>query len=148
MKPATKWIAAIGGLLGANVVASVVLATTAARGASQVIPDYYESGVHYDTAIDHAVASRATGWRVHATMVGTSLVVTVRDASGALVDGARVRATGYQRAHASEPFALVLAGVDGAYRAPIVAPAGTCDVELVIERGREAYNQHLVLEVP
>jgi len=49
--PARKWTIAIAGLLGVNVVASVVLAMTASHGSSQVIPDYYERAVHYDDAI-------------------------------------------------------------------------------------------------
>ena len=147
MTPATKWIAAISGLLGANVIASVVLAVNAAQGASQVIPNYYETGVHYDDAIDRAAASRATGWHVATTMEGRTLVATVRDARGALVDGARVTATGYQRAHASERFTATLVGA-GAYRATLPALSGTCDVELVVERGAETFSRHAVVEVP
>jgi len=40
MTARTKWIAAIVGLLLANVIACVVLATAAHHGASRVVPGY------------------------------------------------------------------------------------------------------------
>lgn len=136
MSPAKKWIAAIVGLLSANVLASVVLATTAARGASEVIPDYYESGVHYDDAIDRAATNARLGWPIDAHVDRGAIVV-------ATIAGATVSVSGYPRAHARERFAATL--VDG--RAAVAAH-GICDVEIAVARGTDRMVVHRVLELP
>ena len=50
MSAGAKWIAAVVGLLGGNVLAGVVLIGAAHHGASRVLDGYYEHAVHYDDA--------------------------------------------------------------------------------------------------
>nr|MBA3457180.1 FixH family protein [Deltaproteobacteria bacterium] len=73
MSAAAKWTIAIIVLLGGNLVAMVVLATTANREDAQVIPGYYDKAVHYDDTIDEAVRSDALGWSAASTLIASTL---------------------------------------------------------------------------
>jgi nitrogen fixation protein FixH len=147
MSARAKWIVAIVGLLAGNVLAMVILATVASVGHSEVIPDYYNQGVHYDDAIAQGEANRALGWRVDATLTGGELVVVVHDAKGAPIDGAVVRTTGYPRAHAAERIDVALvAGGAGSYRARADHAPGIHDLAITIERGGARYLQHVVVD--
>lgn len=140
-----KWVVAIVGLLSVNVIATVFLAVTAARGGSEVIPDYYETGVHYDTAIDRATASRALGWRASAKVSGGQLVIDVRDATGAPLEGARVAAAGYQRAYSTERLAVALVPAGDVYRGAFPTRAGVQDLTITVERGRDHFEQAVAI---
>jgi nitrogen fixation protein FixH len=146
VKPGTKWIAAIVGFLGANVLATVVLAATAAHGGSEVIPDYYEKGVHYDDAIDRAAASKALGWRVDATLAGDELTVTVRDRAGAPMTGARVTATGYARAAAGTRISIALTPDGGRYHGATHTRTGMHDLVIAVERDGVRFEQAMAIE--
>ena len=141
MSAGKRWTVAIVGLLGANVLATIFLAVSATHGGSEIIPDYYESGVHYDTAIDRATASRALGWRASADVRDGELVIAVRDAMGAPVAGARVAVAGYQRAFAAERLAVALTASGDVYRAAFPARAGVQDLTITVERGRDHFEQ-------
>jgi nitrogen fixation protein FixH len=141
----TRWTLVIVGLLSVNVLVTVGLAIGAGSGASQVIPDYYETGVHYDTAIDRAAASRALGWRASASVAGGELIIAVRDASGAPVAGANVTVAGYQRAFASEHLSVALSARGDDYRAAFPVRAGVQDLTVTVERGRERFEQALAV---
>ena len=93
------WPLAIGGLLIGNVIAMVILAVVANDGGTQVIPAYYDRAAHFDDEMSRASASRALGWHAEVAIAAGAIDVTVSDAAGHAVDGARVRVTGYQRAH-------------------------------------------------
>jgi nitrogen fixation protein FixH len=140
-----KWVVAIVGLLSANVIATVFLAVAATHGGSEIIPDYYESGVHYDTAIDRAAASRALGWRASAHVRDGQLVISIRDAQGAPVAGARVGVTGYQRAFAADRLAVALVAAGDAYRGAFPARAGVQDLTITVERDRDRFEQAIAV---
>ena len=89
MSAGTRWIAAIVGLLAANLVAMGVLMGAAQSGRSQVIPDYYAKAVHYDDALDQAAKNRSLGWRVTPRWAG-EFVADVVDRAGAPLVGATV----------------------------------------------------------
>jgi nitrogen fixation protein FixH len=146
VKAGTKWILAIVGLLAANMIAMVVLATAARIGHSEVIPDYYEQATHYDDALAQLETNRQLGWRVAATIERGELEVAVADRAGAPIGDATVRASGLPRAHASERFdrALDVRG-DGRYAGAIDAYAGVHDVTVVVERGGATYVEHAVV---
>jgi len=147
MTPQRKWLVAIAALLGANVVAMVVLAVVASHGTSQVIPDYYARAVHYDDEMARATVSRALGWRVEIAMIGGAIDATVRDAAGRAIDGARVRVTGYQRAHAADAVDVALsAATAGHYRSAVAARPGRYDLVATVDAGSARYTQHLVVE--
>jgi nitrogen fixation protein FixH len=149
MTPRLRWILAIVGLLGANVVAMIVLAVFANNGNTQVIPAYYERAAHYNDEIDRASASRALGWHAEVAIAHGAIDVTVSDAAGHAIDGARVRITGYQRAHAAEPFDLELelatAGA-GHYHGALRERCGWHDLTVLAERGDARYLQRIAVE--
>lgn len=142
-----KWPLAIGGLLIGNVIAMVVLAVVANDGGTQVIPAYYDRAAHYDDELARASASRALGWHAEVAIAAGAIDVTVSDAAGRAVDGARVRVTGYQRAHAGEPVDVELARVgDGQYRAGVRERRGWHDLTVVADRGDAHYQQRVAVE--
>ena len=145
MTAGKRWVMAVVGLLAANMVATVFLVTRAASGASEVIPNYYETGVHYDTAIDRATASRALGWSATAKVAGGELVVAVRDRGGAPVSGARVTVAGYQRAYSTERLAVALVPAGTAYHGAFPARPGVQDLTVTVERGRDHFEQALAV---
>jgi nitrogen fixation protein FixH len=143
-----RWLFVIAGMLGANVVATVVLAATAHSGASQVIPDYYDRAVHYDATLEIEARDRALGWTVHSALRDGALVITVRDAAGAPVVATHSHVTGYQRAYADDPFELELApGIAGELAVAFPTRAGVYDLVIVIDRGDARYVQRASIEV-
>lgn len=146
MTPAKKWILAISGLLAGNAIAMGVLAGLAGGGA-QVIPAYYERAAHFDDEIDRTTASRALGWRADVAIAAGAIDATLRDAAGHPVDGARIRITGYQRAHVGEPIDLELAALgDGRYHADLAARRGRHDLTLAADRGDAHYQLRVAIE--
>ena len=146
MTAGMKWLLAIAGLLAANVIAMVVLTVVAHHGTSQVIPAYYDKAVHYNNELDRSATSRALGWHAEVAIAGGAIDVAVADASGAALDGARVRVTGYQRAHADDTVDVVLAATGrGHYRGP-AARRGWHDLTVIAERDGAQYTQHVAVE--
>ena len=102
MSARARWILAIVGLLGGNLVAMAVLMGAAHSGASQVIPAYYDKAVHYNYALDQAARNRELGWHVTPRWIGV-FVADVVDCDGNPVVGATVdivsrpRVAGQQR---------------------------------------------------
>ena len=148
MTPRIRWIVAIAGLLFGNVVAMVILAVVANNGATQVIPSYYDKAAHYDDEIDRASASRALGWHTEVAIAGGAIDVMVSDGAGQAIDGARVRITGYQRAHAVDGLDVELAMVGaGHYRGSVRERRGWHDLTIAADRGDAHYLQHVAVEV-
>lgn len=145
--PRTRWVIAIAGLLGANVVAMTILAVTAGNGGTQVIPAYYDKAAHYNDELDAAQVSRALGWHAGVAMSGGAIEVFVMDAAGAAIDGATVRVTGYQRAHAAELVDVTLAAVGGGhYRGQVRGRPGWHDLTVRAERAGDRYLKQLAIE--
>lgn len=142
-----NWPLAIGGLLIGNVIAMVVLAVVANDGGTQVIPAYYDRAAHYDDELARASASRALGWHAEVAIAAGAIDVTMSDAGVHALDGARVRVTGYQRAHAGEPVDVELAWVGGGhYRADVRKRRGWHDLTVVADRGDAHYQQRVAVE--
>jgi nitrogen fixation protein FixH len=147
MTPAMRWWLVIGGLLVGNVIAMGILAVVASDGRTQVIPAYYDRATHFDDEIDRASVSRALGWHAEVAIAAGQIDVTISDAFGHAVDGARVRVNGYQRAHAGEPVDVELARVGGGhYRAGLRERRGWHDLTVVAERGDAHYQQRVAVE--
>jgi nitrogen fixation protein FixH len=73
------------------------------------------------------------------------LAVVAHD--GGAVDGARVRVTGYQRAHAGEAVDVELARLGGGhYRADVRERRGWHDLTVVADRGDAHYQQRIAVE--
>ena len=147
MTARSTWPFAIVGLLAVNVIAAATLAVLANRGAAQVIPDYYAKATHYDDELARSVASRALGWRVEVTIVGGRVDATLSDAAGAPIEAARVRITGYQRAHASEPIDVALAAISGGhYGGAMLGRRGWYDLVASVEAGTARFSRRVVVE--
>jgi len=141
-----RWVIAIVSLLGVNVLATVVLATVANNGDTQVIPGYYTKAVHYDDRIDGARRAADLGWRIHATAQAGVLTVDITDAAGKPVTGAHVSATGYARAHASQAIDVELdASSAGHYQVGLPA-RGWCDFSVVASRGTDHLERRISVE--
>jgi nitrogen fixation protein FixH len=148
MTASSKWILAIVGLLAANVIAMVILAVIANNGTNQVIPDYYAKAAHYDDEMARSSVSQALGWHVVVVIAGGSIDVIASDAAGQPLEGAQVRVTGYQRAHAADPLDQVLATAGpGHYRAASHARPGQYDLTALVTSGTARYTRHVVVEV-
>lgn len=148
MSAATRWTLAIIALLGGNLVAMVVLATTASREDAQVIPDYYEKAVHYDEAIDEAARSEALGWSAEPTLLASTLEVRVLDRAGNTVTGARVQVDGYPRAHAVDRIdTKLVASGPGVYRVRLAGQRlGWHDLRIVVEHEGQRFTQQATVE--
>jgi nitrogen fixation protein FixH len=147
MTPQLRWLVAIAGLLGANLVAMVVLAVAANNGTNQVIPDYYAKAAHYDDELTRSTVSQALGWHVEVAIAGGAIDAMVRDAAGHAIDGAQVRITGYQRAHASDAVDVALsAAAAGHYGGVVRAQRGRYDLVAVVDARGARYTQHVVVE--
>lgn len=148
MKASVKWTVAIVALLAGNVIAMVTLAMIANTSNAQIIPDYYERAAHYDHALDEATRSVATGWTSEATLAATSITVTLRDAAGEPLDGARLEVTGYPRAHAARTLAVTLQPLGaGRYTAALPVPAyGRHDLKIVAELASQRFVEQVTIE--
>jgi nitrogen fixation protein FixH len=148
MTAAAKWTLAIVGLLGANVMAMVILAASAHHQAAQVIPGYYEQATHYDDSLDQAARNRAIGWRADVTVIAGTVEVRVHDALGASVPGAHVHVDGYQRSRSDDRFDLELVAFgDGVYRGGFDhGRTGWHDLTILIERQGQRFTQRSTVE--
>lgn len=105
MKGDRLWPLALVAVLALTVGANVVIYWVANRGEGPAVErDYYRRAVAWDSTLAEQARSRALGWRVAAALSppaaghGT-LDLTVVDAQGAPVSGARVRVEGFAVAH-------------------------------------------------
>lgn len=148
MSAATRWTIAIVSLLAGNVIAMLVLMGVAHSGGSEVIPNYYDRAVQYDTEIDDATSSLALAWSADVSLGRSMIEVQVRDRAGLPLDGARVRVTGYSRGHGDRHIDAVLALVgNGVYRAALRMPAvGVHDLKVVVERAGDRFTTPVSLE--
>ena len=142
-----KWILAIAGLLAGNVIAMAALAVAANRGKAQVIPDYYARATRYEGELTRSAESRELGWRVDVVAADGAIDAVVSDATGQPIDGAIVRITGYQRAHASEVLDIVLAAAaPGHYRGAMPGRLGAYDLVASVDTGTAHFTQRVVVE--
>ena len=147
MTARTTWTAAIVGLLAVNAIAAITLAVLANHGAAQVIPDYYTKAAHYDDELDRSTISRSLGWRVDVALGRGAIDAAVFDAAGRPIEGARVRVTGYQRAHAAEPIDVVLATASaGRYHAQVDDRAGWYDLVVAVDARGSQFSRHVAAE--
>lgn len=147
MTASRKWFLAIAGLLAANAIAMVVLTVAANDGRSQVIASYYDKAVHFDDQLAREATDRALGWHAEVAIAGGEIDVTIVDGAGTAIDDARVRVTGYQRAHAAELVDVFAAAIgDGHYRGTAATRPGWHDLTVAAERGGVRYTQHVVVE--
>lgn len=148
MSPRLRWILAIVGLLGANLVAMAVLVGASMTRTAHVLPTYERPARVEEAAEAEAAQSRMLAWSAEAAIDQGAIAITMRDAAGAPVIGARVRVAGYHRASPEQTFEVELAPAgDGHYRVAHAARAGWHDLALEVERGDARFVQKLAVEV-
>jgi len=146
MSAKTNWTLAIVGLLGGNLLAMGVLATTAHTEQAQIISAYDVAAANYDDTMAEAERSHLLGWSATAEMRGAQIDVRVVDATGVALRDARVHVVGYQRSHAKDRIDVVLVPLgDGTYRAPLRA-TGWHDLTITVEQGGRAFTQRAAIE--
>ena len=146
MNPGRRWIVIVVCLLAGNVLAGVALIAAAHHGASRVLPNYYEEGVHYDDAIDQAAQNRALAWHVAVSIDRGIAIVTATDMHGQPLDRAKVHIDGVERSDAARPITGdLVASAPGEYRAH-VGGTGWIDISVTIDRGADRYAHRLALE--
>jgi nitrogen fixation protein FixH len=141
MNATVRWILIVVGMLVSNVLAMGYLVLASSTSRADVIPDYYTKAANYDREIDQAANNRALGWRLD---VRRGLEITVHDARGELVRGARVRVISTARA-VGTPTTLELVERDGRYVVPH-AQRGVEDLAITVEQGSERFTAHATIE--
>lgn len=137
-------IALVFALLGGSVATCVVLALTA-RGdpAFAVEPDYYAKAVAWDERQAEERASDGLGWRVDVAVSPAAgaeleLTLTLTDAGGQAIEGARVHLEAFAVARARHVRELDLVESGGTYRGVFDATTpGLWELRLRAVRGAE-----------
>jgi nitrogen fixation protein FixH len=139
-----RWGLVVVGLLCAHV-SGMILAVRIATGDPTFtsVPDYYQRAVAWDDQAASQRASDALGWQAElsSSALGDRLVLVVRDAHGAPVDGLVGTVSAYHHARTRDVFeAPLTARGDGTYFAAIAVGApGAWQVALRAERGGEVF---------
>ena len=141
MNATVRWTLMIVGFLVANVLAMGYLVLASSTSRADVIPDYYTKAANFDREIDQAAKNHALGWRVEARR---GLEITVRDARGEAIRGARVRVTVTSRA-AGKTITLDLVERDVRYVSPH-EQRGVEDLAITVEQGGERFTAHATIE--
>jgi nitrogen fixation protein FixH len=119
-------------------------------------PDYYRKAVAWDARLAQERANAALGWTATATLARASararaaIVLSLRDAGGQAVRGARVRVTAIHNRDGAHPVVASLAErADGAYDAQLpLAHVGLWEVRVDAMRGAQRFSASLRADLP
>jgi nitrogen fixation protein FixH len=144
------WPLALSAVLALTVIANVLMLRVAADpNGSAVEPDYYRKALAWDRTLAQQAENRALGWTASArATAGGGVTLTLADAAGAPVTGARVHAVAIHNRLAAAPtsFALAARG-PGEYAAPgVLARPGLWEIRVIAERGGERFTGDLRIE--
>ena len=148
MKPGMGWPIGVVVILGATVIANIVVMRVANNDPSFAIePDYYQKAVAFDSTIAEERRSVALGWTATSTIVASdtagrpTLTVTIADARRQPVQGATVTVTALANARANEILSAALREVaPGRYQGALAARfAGQWEVRIDAVRGSEHF---------
>lgn len=108
-------------------------------------PQPRDRGLHYNEIVAERDARDALGWQIDVAWRAESgrLDVSVRDAAGQPLAGARIAAELVRPAEKRPPLPVLLAAVEsGRFAGDVVLPArGNWDLDLVVEHGGHRYAQ-------
>ena len=148
MKPGMGWPIGVAVILGATIVANIVVMRLASSDPSFAIePDYYRKAVKFDSTMAAESRSLALGWTATSTFVPSDsvgrpmLVVNLADAQSAPVKGATVTVVALANARANDLLAATLREVSpGRYESTIAALfPGQWEVRIDAVRGAEHF---------
>lgn len=142
MKRGMGWPIGMGVILAATVLGNIgVIVFTRDDPSFAVEPDYYRKAVEWDSTQATQARSDALDWEVSTQLVAqpdgaTQLLLTLTDASGAVVEGASVLGALLHVARASEVQQVAFAATgDGHYIATVpMARAGVWELKLTANR--------------
>lgn len=135
------WIYVIGMLVVVAVnMVMITFAITTFRGLAVEKP--YEKGVEFNRALARADARAKLGWQMDASLGRSSIVLDLRDASGAPITGAEVEIRLSRPVEAVKigPLALAMTGA-GRYAADIELPGlGQWDMAVAALKGDDRFE--------
>jgi nitrogen fixation protein FixH len=148
-KPSRKsrawiWPVGITIALAIHTGAMLLAVAVASRDKSfRVDPDYYRRGFDWDKKKAAIADSQKLGWNVWLTADAKNISVQLRDASGASIDNASVKATFFHNARAADTQSVELKSADstsGHYTVPAsLDRPGFYTVDLDITAGTQHY---------
>jgi len=151
VKRETWWPVGIIAVLGVTVLVNIGVYLLAARnGGAEVAPDYYRRAVAWDSTQAAGARSRALHWTMDAALSapasgGGALILTLRDSTGSLIAGARVRVEGFPVARADQRFDTTLTDL-GAGRYGVRLPVHRAEwheLDITVRRGADRYIEPL-----
>jgi len=150
---AWPWVPALllGSLLGTQL---AVLSSALDDPAFSTEPDYYRKALDWDAQQARARESQALGWTARASTdaanaAATTVSVSITDAEGAPVSGARVGAMAFPNVRATEARELTFRELSpGLYRAELgAARAGLWELRCSASRGQQRFESTLRFEI-
>lgn len=155
MSDSTRWIAAIVGLLGLGVGASVILAIYALSDPSAAIaPDYYNRAANYQQEQIQRGVNESLGWRITWRGVrsgsGCQLYAEIQNKDGAPITDATLEASLAPVRRSTEVQALKFSLRGDSYLAELQLPAGPAqlwDIGARASIGANAYTQTTTTEL-
>jgi len=156
MKPGWQWPWIVGGLLGANALAVLLLILLATRDPSHAVErDYYAKGLAWDAERAAARAGARLGWQLAlainpARQWGQRRVeVRVVDREGRALGGARVQLEARHLARATQVVRTALTPLGaGRYMAALpLRRAGLWELRLLVEQGGQRWRERLTREL-
>ncbi|MGN6132875.1 MAG: FixH family protein [Aureliella sp.] len=152
-----KWCSFLGLLLGGSIGMWIYAAVVAVSDPSMaIVPDYHQRALRWDEHLAIERATQALGWTVAVVPAPADdatglreLTLFVRDRQARPVTGARGSVRLYHHARAGAAVTLPLAEQEsGAYACrATMARAGTWQVELILDRGREHMESAMEIEL-
>ena len=148
MKPGMGWPIGVAVILGATVIANLVVMRIATSDPSFTIePDYYKKAVAFDSTIAEERRSATLGWTATSTIVASdtagrpTLTVTLLDAQGQPVTGATMTVVALANIRANDLVSVSLHEVaPGRYQSTLAARiAGQWEVRVDAVRGAEHF---------
>jgi nitrogen fixation protein FixH len=149
VKRGSGWPLAVGVILGAGVAANAWVIHLARSDPSFAVEeDYYQRALRWDDELAQRRHNRELGWRLQPTLSpitadsGARLSVTLHDAAGRPIDGARVSVRAMHNARAGQPIDAELAGDGaGAYALRLdVRRPGLWELRFDVRHGSERFT--------
>jgi nitrogen fixation protein FixH len=157
MKPGAGWPIGIAVILGATVVANLVVMRVATNDPSFAIePDYYKKAVAFDSTIAEERRSNALGWTATSTIVASdsagrpTLTVRLLDAQRRPVQGATMKAVALANVRANDLVSVALTeAAPGEYAARLGARiSGQWEVRVDAVRGADHFTTSTRADIP
>ncbi len=156
-KKAYFFPALIIGLLVMQIGLSLIGVYMATRSNANVVEnDYYDKALHWDQQVAAEQASAALGWAGKIDISGMpdmqgnrTLILAIKDKSGAPVAGATIRMIFFHHAFARDVKSADLRDMGGGFYSAVIAAArpGLWEFRMVAQRGNEKWMKKEQIDV-